>query len=145
MFQLRGYVCAWMVRLSGALALTLVASSALAQTAAGGMSHTVILKSDGTVWTVGANASGQLGDNTTTQRKSPIQVSGLNGVVAVAAGDYHSMAITWTLRTSLEAARGHNHEPNTSVLRDHGCNTGAWLYGAGPNQDLRRMGIHDSN
>ena len=54
---------------------------AIAQTLAGGMNHSVILKSDGTVWTVGANASGQLGDNTTTQRKTPIQVSGLNGVV----------------------------------------------------------------
>ena len=96
MFQLRGYVCAWMVRLSGALALTLVGSSALAQTAAGGLSHTVILKSDGTVWSVGANSSGQLGDNTTTQRKALTQISGLNGVVAVAAGDYHSMAITST-------------------------------------------------
>ena len=77
-------------------ALLAVAGSAFAQTVAGGLNHSVILKSDGTVWTVGANGSGQLGDNTTTQRKSPIQVSGLNGVVAVAAGESHSMAITST-------------------------------------------------
>jgi alpha-tubulin suppressor-like RCC1 family protein len=77
-------------------ALLCVAGPALAQTVAGGRYHTVILKSDGTVWTVGANTSGQLGDNTTTTRKSPIQVIGLNGVVAVAAGEYHSMAITST-------------------------------------------------
>jgi hypothetical protein len=34
------------------------------------------------VWTVGANTDGQLGDNTTTPQKSPIQVSGLSGIVA---------------------------------------------------------------
>jgi len=74
-------------------ALLCVAGPAFAQTVAGGLNHSVILKSDGTVWTVGVNVSGQLGDNTTTTRKSPIQVSGLNGVVAVAAGENHSMAI----------------------------------------------------
>ena len=87
------------VLIRGALllaALSFVADSALAQTLAGGRNHTVILKSDGTVWTVGANVSGQLGDNTTTQKKSPIQVSGLNGIVAVAAGENHSMALTST-------------------------------------------------
>jgi alpha-tubulin suppressor-like RCC1 family protein len=72
-------------------------SSAQAQTIAGGLSHSVILKSDGTVWTVGADGSGQLGDdNTLANKKSPVQVSGLTDVVAVAAGDNHSMAITST-------------------------------------------------
>jgi len=44
-----------------------------AQTAGGGATHTIILKSDGTVWTVGGNGSGQIGDNTTTQRQGPYQ------------------------------------------------------------------------
>ena len=72
----------------------LLPAHAFAQTAAGGATHTIILKSDGTVWTVGGNANGQLGDNTTTTKKTPIQVSGLSGIIAVAAGAQHSMALT---------------------------------------------------
>jgi alpha-tubulin suppressor-like RCC1 family protein len=72
------------------------AAPASAQTVAAGWSHTVILKSDGTVWAVGYNAFGQLGDGTTTNCSTPVQVSGLTDVIAVAAGAYHSMAITST-------------------------------------------------
>ena len=47
-------------------------------------------QSDGTVWTVGADNYGQLGDDSTlATKKSPVQVSGLTGVVAVAAGENH--------------------------------------------------------
>jgi len=45
--------------------------------AAGG-EHTVTLKSDGTVWAWGRNDTGQLGDTTTTDRPTPVQVSGLS-------------------------------------------------------------------
>lgn len=61
--------------------------------AAGG-AHTMALKADGTVWAWGVNTSGQLGDGTyTSPRLTPVQVSGLTGVVAIAAGDWHSVAI----------------------------------------------------
>jgi hypothetical protein len=53
----------------------------------------VALKSDGTVWTWGENGKGQLGDKTTTQRLTPVQVSGLSGVTAVAAGFAHTLAL----------------------------------------------------
>ena len=39
-----------------------------------GHNHTVVLKSNGTVWTFGLNSDGQLGDGTTTLRRSPVQV-----------------------------------------------------------------------
>ena len=67
-----------------------------AQTLAGGAAHTLILRSDGTVWAVGLNNTGQLGDGSTTSRGTPVQVSGLSDVVAIAAGAFHSMAITST-------------------------------------------------
>ena len=44
---------------------------------AGGMYHSLALKSDGTVWTWGNNVYGQLGDGTTTGRNVPGQVGGL--------------------------------------------------------------------
>lgn len=42
-----------------------------------GAGHTAAIKTDGTLWTWGANSLGQLGDNTTIRQSSPIQtVSG---------------------------------------------------------------------
>lgn len=61
--------------------------------AAGGYAHSLALKSDGSVWAWGYNNAGQLGDGTTTQRLSPVQVSGLSGGVAVAAGTSHSLTL----------------------------------------------------
>src|SRR3989304_3046154 len=52
--------------------------------AAGGV-HTVALKKDGTVWAWGSNSDGQLGDGTTINRSTPVQISGLTGVSTIAA------------------------------------------------------------
>jgi alpha-tubulin suppressor-like RCC1 family protein len=67
--------------------------------AAGG-SHSLALKSDGTVWAWGFNGFGQLGDNSGVNRSNPVQVkdTGPNGstlpkVIAVAAGGSHSLAL----------------------------------------------------
>ncbi|WP_332908492.1 RCC1 domain-containing protein [Paenibacillus roseus] len=66
-------------------------TTSLAVDAGGG--HSLELKSDGTVWAWGANGDGQLGDGTTTQRTTPVQVSGLTNVIAVAGGSNHSLAV----------------------------------------------------
>jgi len=58
-----------------------------------GDNHSLLLKADGTVWSWGNNAYGQLGDGTTTARTTPMQVSGLSGVVSVGAGSTHSLAV----------------------------------------------------
>src|SRR5439155_4577884 len=60
---------------------------------AGGIEHSLALKSDGTVWAWGDNFFGELGDGTTTNRTAPVQVVGLTGVAAIAAGRYHSLAV----------------------------------------------------
>jgi alpha-tubulin suppressor-like RCC1 family protein len=60
-----------------------------------GSSHTCAVANGGAVWCWGDNAYGQLGDGTTTRRPTPVAVSGLgSGVAAVAAGRYHTCAVT---------------------------------------------------
>ena len=41
---------------------------------AAGISHSIALKFDGTVWAWGSNTYGQLGDGTNTDRTTPVQV-----------------------------------------------------------------------
>ncbi|WP_270170223.1 RCC1 domain-containing protein [Paenibacillus sp. SYP-B4298] len=60
---------------------------------AAGRSHTAYIKPDGTVWSWGANDYGQLGDGTTIQRRSPVQVKGLVSIVAVTASNNHTLAL----------------------------------------------------
>jgi len=58
-----------------------------------GQDHSMVLKSDGAVWSWGCNGNGQLGDGTTIHRYRPVKVANLSGVVAVAAGRRHSLAL----------------------------------------------------
>jgi alpha-tubulin suppressor-like RCC1 family protein/PKD repeat protein len=61
---------------------------------AAGQHHSLALGSDGTVWGWGANNFGQLGNGTrSTPRLLPAQVLAPEGIVAVAAGAHHSLAL----------------------------------------------------
>jgi alpha-tubulin suppressor-like RCC1 family protein len=74
------------VRATGLDGVTVTATAA-------GWQHSLALLDDGTVRAWGANGDGQLGDGTTTDRSTPVAVSGLTGVTAIAAGDVHSLAL----------------------------------------------------
>jgi RHS repeat-associated protein len=84
---------------------------------AGGSTWTTALRPDGTVWTSGANAQGELGNGTTTSSMTPVHVPGLTNVVQVA-----STADGYPIGNAVSAAL----EANGSV----------WTWGTGSNDTL---------
>jgi alpha-tubulin suppressor-like RCC1 family protein len=61
-----------------------------------GNHHTVAIKTDGTLWTWGYNGYGGLGDNTTTQRNTPVTTfAGGTNWKQVSCGNFHTAAITY--------------------------------------------------
>lgn len=80
-----------------------------------GADFTLALKSDGTVWAWGFNRYGQLGNNSTVNSPTPVQVgvgvTGFNNLIAVSAGEFHSMALksdgtVWTWGNNGEGETG---------------------------------------
>ncbi|MEV4259647.1 hypothetical protein AB0J52_41355, partial [Spirillospora sp. NPDC049652] len=63
---------------------------------AAGFDHSLAVTSDGRVLAWGRNVNGQLGDGSTTRRTTPVFVRLPRGVTVtrVAAGNYHSLALT---------------------------------------------------
>jgi alpha-tubulin suppressor-like RCC1 family protein len=60
---------------------------------AGSDNHSLAVRNDGTVWAWGNNGVGQLGNPTTVQTFTPVQVNGLTGATAVAGAGTHSLAV----------------------------------------------------
>ncbi len=97
---------------------------------AAGQYHSFALCSDGSIVSWGGNFMGQLGDNTTTQRKVPVSllnVGALNGksVIAIAAGQYHSLALctdgniaAWGTNNGGQLGDGTTNQRNAPVLVD---------------------------
>jgi alpha-tubulin suppressor-like RCC1 family protein len=67
-----------------------------------GAYHTCALSTTGTVYCWGDNVEGQLGNNSTTESNVPVQVAGLggtgllSGIASIAAGQYHTCALSAT-------------------------------------------------
>ncbi|WP_083770243.1 RCC1 domain-containing protein [Citrifermentans bemidjiense] len=58
-----------------------------------GTRHTIALKSDGTLWSWGYNAFGQLGDGTTVNRYVPVQIGDDNKWISISAGVDFTLAL----------------------------------------------------
>lgn len=58
---------------------------------AAGDNHYLVLMADGTLWSLGKNQYGQLGDGTTTDRQQPVKI--LSNVKSIACGSNHSLAV----------------------------------------------------
>jgi len=84
---------------------------------AGGVSHSIGVRNDGTLWTWGRGVEGQLGQ-TVASSLMPLQVGNLRTWKAVAAGANHSAALqtdgnnlslwTWGLNTDGQLGNGTN-------------------------------------
>lgn len=100
---------------------------------AGGGLHSLAIKSDGTddstsndgtVWTWGNDFNGQLGDGGTNANKNtPVQVSGLTDMVAVAGGSNHSLAVksdgsVYTWGGNNRGQLGYDPDPATTTFED---------------------------
>jgi uncharacterized repeat protein (TIGR01451 family) len=58
-----------------------------------GSDHSVALRADGTVWTWGYNANGQLGDGGFINSNVPTRVAMLRNIVSISAGGWHTLAV----------------------------------------------------
>ena len=65
------------------------AQSAFSQTVSGGMFHSLIVCNDGTVETTGYF----IGADSSMIITTPMQIDGLTGIVAAAAGSFYSLAL----------------------------------------------------
>ncbi len=97
-----------------------VASNVVA--VAAGAHHSLFVKTDGTLWAMGANGDGQLGNGTTSYTNRPVNVA--SNVVAVAAGFYHSLFVTadgtlWTMGDNFFGQLGNgtnSYSPNPTPV-----------------------------
>jgi alpha-tubulin suppressor-like RCC1 family protein len=80
--------------------------------------HSLATKTDGTLWSWGLNSSGQLGQNTTTQFSSPVQIPGTSWS-SISAGQFHSLATKtdntlWSWGGNANGRLGQNDTTNVS-------------------------------
>ena len=83
-----------------------------------GTNHCAAIKTDGTLWTWGINSSGELGDNTTTTRSTPVTTfAGGTNWKQVSGGYGHCAAIKtdgtlWTWGRAVDGRLGDNTTTN---------------------------------
>ncbi|HLJ16291.1 MAG TPA: hypothetical protein VKV15_17460, partial [Bryobacteraceae bacterium] len=68
-------------------------TSAAANRLAASQNFGMVVKTDGTIVSWGENTNGQLGDGTSTNHSTPVQVAGVSGALGVSTGWYHALAV----------------------------------------------------
>jgi len=88
----------------------------------GAGSHNVGVATDGTLWAWGWNSKGQVGDGTTTNKSSPVQIGALTTWSKISMGPQHSVAIktnntiwTWGLNSSGQLGLGNITDRSSPV------------------------------
>jgi alpha-tubulin suppressor-like RCC1 family protein len=85
-----------------------------------GQNSSYALGTNGTVWAWGYNASGQLGNDTTTTAVYPGKVTGLANIVAISGGGNHALALradgtVWAWGANNVGQLGNNSTVNSSI------------------------------
>ena len=109
--------------------------------ASAGGTHTVALRTDGTLWAWGTNTYGQVGDGTTTTRFAPVQVGTATTWKLARAGGGHTLALRtdgtlWSWGLNLKGQLGDGTTTNRSSPAQVGTGTwstvsAGWLSSAG--------------
>jgi alpha-tubulin suppressor-like RCC1 family protein len=121
-----------------------------------GGSHSLALKTNGTLWVWGSNTNGQVGNNTVVNATAPVQV--LAGVSAAAGGNLHSLAIktdgtlwAWGLNSSGQLGDGSTAQRNApvqvgsaSIWRSVSCPNGTATHATRSDGTLWTWGIGNS-
>lgn len=89
----------------------------------GGAYHSLVLKNDGTVWAFGQNIHGELGNGITNPSYVlPVQVNFLTGIISIACGYAHSLALkndgtawAWGNNPNGELGIGNNTNSNVPI------------------------------
>jgi alpha-tubulin suppressor-like RCC1 family protein len=81
-----------------------------------GSYHVAAIKTDGTLWMWGFNSSGQLGNNTTTHRSSPVQIVTGGNWKEISSGGNHACGIKtdgtlWCWGKASDGQLGNNRTP----------------------------------
>jgi alpha-tubulin suppressor-like RCC1 family protein len=86
-----------------------------------GRFHSIVLDKNGRVWGWGYNYYGQLGDNSTIQRNTPVSILGVNKTFcSISAGYYHSIGIddngkVWGWGYNINGQLGNNSTTNRAT------------------------------
>lgn len=92
------------------------------QAVTAGTAHTLALGANGRIWAWGANGSGQLGNGTTAQRITPVELGSIDNVNFIAAGGDHSLALkndgtVWAWGNNFHGQLGIGHTTGQTVPR----------------------------
>lgn len=91
-----------------------------------GNTHSLILRSDSSLWSCGFNTSGQLGQGNNTNTNAFSQVGTNTNWIAISAGDPHSLVLQnnfdlWSTGRNIEGQLGIGSNTNANVLQAIAC------------------------